>query len=192
MIKRVLTVIIAVGALLAVSTPAQSQQYPPVNNGIIISDSTVVAGQFIMTQAFTFAPGSTVTFNFFSQPVTLGTATADASGVATLEAQIPTTATPGQHTITASGTGSTCAPVELSTGITVLSEEGAGAGAGAGAGGGAAGVGAGAAGTGAGAAGGLPRTGNDALPLARIAGALVAVGGGLLFITRRRRAAAAA
>ena len=188
MIKRVLTVIIAVGALLAVSTPAESQQYPPVNNGIIISDSTVVAGQVIIIQAFTFAPGSSVTFNFFSQPVTLGTASADASGVATLEAQIPTTATPGQHTITASGTGSTGAPLELSTGITVLSEEGAGAGAGAG--GGAAGVGAGAAG--AGATGGLPRTGSDALPLARIAGALVAVGGGLLFITRRRRAAAAA
>lgn len=190
MIKRALTVIIAAGALLAVSTPAHSQEYPPPTNGIIISDSTVVAGQFIIIQAFTFAPGSSVTINFFSQPVTLGTATADASGVATLEAQIPTNASVGTHTITASGVDSTGAPLELSTGITVVPSESAGAGAGVGAGGGAAGVGAGAAG--AGAAGGLPKTGSDALPLARIAGALVAVGGGLLFITRRRRAAAAA
>lgn len=175
MIKRALTVVIAVGALLAVSTPAQSQEYPPPTNGIFISDSTVFAGQTIIIQAGVFAPGSTVTFNFFSQPVLLGTAAADASGVATLEATIPANATPGTHTITASGIAPDGSPLELSTSITVLADGADGAGAGAG-----------------GASGGLPRTGGDAIPIARIGAALLAVGGGLLFVTRRRRAAAAA
>jgi len=177
MIKRALTVVIAVGALLAVSTPALSQEYPPPANGIFISDSTVFAGQTIIIQAGVFAPGSTVTFNFFSQPVLLGTAAADASGVATLEATIPANATPGTHTITASGIAPDGSPLELSTSITVLADGADGAGAGAGAGG---------------ASGDLPRTGGDAIPIARIGAALLAVGGGLLFVTRRRRAAAAA
>jgi LPXTG-motif cell wall-anchored protein len=176
MIKRALTVIVAVGALLAVSTPAQSQEYPPPTFGVFVSDSTVFAGQIIIIQAGVFAPGSTVTFNFFSQPVTLGTASADASGVATLEAQIPTTATPGEHTIVASGVAADGSPLEVSTSITVLADDAA-AGAGAGAGG---------------AGGDLPTTGSDSLPIARVGAALLAVGGGLLFVTRRRRAAATA
>lgn len=175
MIKRALTVVIAVGALLAVSTPAQSQEYPPPANGVFISDSTVFAGQVIIIQAGVFAPGSTVTFNFFSQPVLLGTAAADASGIATLEATIPTNATPGTHTIVASGIAPDGSPLEVSTTITVVADGADGAAVGGGA-----------------AGGDLPRTGSNSVPVARIGAALLAVGGGLLFVTRRRRAAAAA
>ena len=180
MAKRILTVIIAVGALLAVSTPAHSQEYPPPTVGIFLSDSTVFPGQIIIIQAGIYAPGSTETFNFFSQPVLLGTATADASGVATLEATIPANATPGTHTIVASGIAPDGSPLELSTTITVLADGADGDGTGVGGAGGASG------------AGDLPRTGDNSVPIARIGAALLAVGGGLLFITRRRRAAAAA
>jgi LPXTG-motif cell wall-anchored protein len=167
MIKRALTVAIAAAALLALAAPAQGQQYPPDTVFITVSDTTVVPGQPIDISAGLFVPGSPASFTFFSQPVNLGTATADADGVATLSVTIPSDATPGTHTITASGTGIDGEPLSVSTTVTVLAD--------------------GAAGADDGATGGLPRTGSDPMPIARIAAALVAVGGGLLFITRRRR-----
>src|SRR5512138_2371710 len=99
MIRRALTLMVSVAALLALATPAHGQQYPPGQFGVFVSDTTVVPGQTITISAGIFASGSTVTFTFFSQPVTLGTATADADGVATIEATIPSDATPGTHTI---------------------------------------------------------------------------------------------
>lgn len=175
MIKRALTLVTSVAALVALATPAHGQQYPPGQFGVFVSDTTVVPGQTITISAGVFSPGSTVTFTFFSQPVTLGSATADADGVATIEATIPLNATPGTHTITASGVAPDGSPLEVSTTVTVLAADDGVAAAGAG-----------------GIAGGLPRTGEEPLPLARIAAALLAVGGGLLFVTRRRRAATAA
>lgn len=177
MIKRALTVVISLAALLAVAAPAQGQQYPPAGNFIVVSDSTVVAGQIIVIQAGTFAPGSTVNFNFFSEHVELGAATADALGVATLSARIPGNAKAGDHTITASGVDDDGSALELSTTVTVLAADD----------GVAAGPGVRAPGV---VSGGLPRTGSESLPLTRIAAALFAVGAGLLFLTRRRRAAA--
>jgi alpha-L-fucosidase len=169
MIKRALTVAIAAAALLALAAPAQAQQYPPDTVFITVSDTTVVPGQPIDISAGLFVPGSPVGFTFFSQPVNLGTATADGDGVATLSVNIPSDATPGTHTITAAGTGIDGAPLSVSTTVTVLADGAAGAG------------------PDGGATGGLPRTGSDPMPIARIAAALLAVGGGLLFITRRRR-----
>ncbi len=177
MIKRALTVVVSLAALLAVAAPAEGQQYPPAGNFIVVSDSTVVAGQVIVIQAGTFAPGSTVTLNFFSDPVALGSATGDALGIATLSARIPGNARAGDHTITATGVDDDGTALELSTTVTVLAaDDGVVAGPGIRAPGAV--------------SGGLPRTGSESLPLTRIAAALLAVGGGLLFMTRRRRAAA--
>lgn len=176
MIKRAATIVISLVALLALAAPAHGQQYPPGPFGVFVSDTTVFPGQTITITAGVFAPGSTVTDTFFSQPVELGTATANADGVATLEGTIPLNATPGTHTITASGVAADGSPLEVSTTVTVLDDDdGVEAPGGAGA-----------------AGGGLPITGSESLPIARIGAALLAVGGGLLFITRRRRAATAA
>lgn len=177
MIKRVLTVMIAVGALFAVSTPAQSQEYPPPSNGVFISDTTVVGGQVIIVQAGIFAPGSTVTFTFFSQPVVLGTAEADDVGIVTFEARIPSNASVGVHTIVASGIAPDGSPLEVSTTVTVLASDDGTDEATAGFG------------TGGTTRGSLPRTGGESLPMLRIAAALLAVGAGMVFVTRRRRAA---
>lgn len=175
MIKRAATLAISLVALLALAAPANGQQYPPGPFGVFVSDTTVFPGQTITITAGIFASGSTVTDTFFSQPVELGTATADADGIATLEGTIPLDATPGTHTITASGVAPDGSPLELSTTVTVLADDDGVEAPGAG-----------------GTSGGLPRTGGESVPIARIGAALLAVGGGLLFITRRRRAATAA
>ena len=50
-----------------------------------------------------FQPGEQVTLVMRSTPVTLGTFTADASGLVTANATIPASAEPGSHTLTLSG-----------------------------------------------------------------------------------------
>lgn len=158
--KRVLTII---GVLLvAGATPAFAQQYPPGEDAVFVSDTTVVPGEPITISAQVFQPGSTVTFVFESAPVTLGTATANANGVATLTVEIPSTATPGPHTITASGTGADGNPLSVVINITVV---GARAGA------------------------ALPVTGSQgSVPLVRIGAGLLAAGGIAVLMARKRRA----
>lgn len=207
MIKRGLIVGITAIALFAFAAPAaQAQEYPPEGGAVVVSDTTVVPGQIITVSAFTFAPGSEVGFTFFSHPVFLGSATADADGVATRQVQIPLDATPGQHALVASGIAPDGSEFNVAAILTVLAVAD-GVTDGVTDGDGVTGVGItdvistapGVAAVGvdrvgvdrAGVTGDLPRTGSDSLPLVRIAAALMAVGGGLLFITRRRRAAAA-
>ncbi len=133
-----------------------------------------------------------MSFAFFSDEEDLGDATPDEDGNFTASLTIPSNATAGEHTITATdNTGRS-----VSSGVTVVAAGAGGAGAGgagaggAGAGGaGAAGAGAGATGVGAtGATGGLPRTGDDlGVPLLRVGAVLLALGGLLVFMTRSRR-----
>jgi len=176
MLKRALTVGIAIAALLTVAAPAESQVYPPPTAGVFVSDTTVVPGQPIVIQAGGFAPGTPVTFSIGG--IVLGTVTADAGGIATLEVDVPADLAPGTYTITATGVAPDGSPLTVETTITVVADaddDGVADGDD--------GVGAGGVSVG----GGLPRTGSDSVPLARVAAALVALGGGLLFITRRRR-----
>lgn len=191
MVKRLLLVSGLVIGLVVAAHPGGAQQYPPGTFFLSLSDTTVVPGQTI-TATGRVTPGATsVSFAFFSEEEDVGTSVPDDDGNFSHTLTIPSNATPGNHTITATdNTG-----LELSAAVTVVSA-GAGAGAG-GAGAGAAGAGA-AAGKGAvgarevGAGGGLPRTGDNlAVPLLRAGAVLLALGGLLVFLTRRRRGSTA-
>jgi LPXTG-motif cell wall-anchored protein len=195
MVKRLLLVSgLAIGLVVA-AHPGGAQQYPPGTFFLTLSDTTVVPGQTI-TATGRVTPGATsVSFAFFSEEEDVGTSVPDDDGNFSHTLTIPSNATPGNHTITATdNTG-----LELSAAVTVVSagEGAAGAGAGAGAAGAGA-VGAGAVGArevGArevGAGGGLPRTGDNlAVPLLRAGAVLLALGGLLVFLTRRRRGSTA-
>lgn len=167
MIKRVLTLLVAATALFAVASPAQGQQYPPEELFITSCATAVPGGECTVTSGF-WDPGSTTSVTVRSQPVNVGSTTADADGVSTLTFVVPDNLTLGTHTITVTGFVDGL-PVDISTTFEVVAPGAPPA-----------------------AAGALPRTGDNTVPVARIGAALVAIGGGLMFVTRRRRAAAAA
>lgn len=163
----------ALVAVLGLATAAQAQEYPPAPDSLTVSDSTVVAGASVTATAQVCAPGETVTFSFDGTVV--GTAEANASGVATLTFAIPAGTAPGSYTLTA-----TCGGQTLSNTITVEAGQGTGT------------VTTPAAVTpvgtgGTGGATALPRTGSDgAGTMARIGVVLVAAGGLALVLSRRR------
>jgi len=70
---------------------------------IELSPSTVQAGKSISVTGRGYQPGETVTFTLFSDPIALGSATADASGSFTYTATIPVTVAPGTHTLRVAG-----------------------------------------------------------------------------------------
>lgn len=187
MVTRFLLVSGLVIGLLVAASPAGGQQYPPGTFFLSLSATTVVPGQTI-TATGRLTPGATsVSFAFFSDEDDLGDEAPDEDGNFSASLTIPSNATAGEHTITATdNTGRS-----VSSGVTVVAAGAGGAGAGgAGAGGaGAAGAGAGVTGVGAtGATGGLPRTGDDlGVPLLRVGAVLLALGGLLVFMTRSRR-----
>lgn len=167
MIRRLLIVGAVVVTALALAAPA-SAQYQPGVAGLTLTNANGTSGAScdpggaLTATAASFDPGSTVTFTFFSDPVVLGTATADAAGTATLQATWPAAASDGTHTVVASGTANG-APFEVSS-STVCGATGGGSGT-------------------------LPRTGSDSAPLLQIAIALVAAGGLLVLAARKRMAA---
>lgn len=174
--KRMLVAIATVGFVAAfAAAPAGAQEYPPDEDFITVDDTTVVVGQTITITHGTYVAGSAASHTFASQPVDIGTATAGSDGVVVLTATVPDVA-PGAHTITVTGEDDTGGTLTQAAAITVVAagddaadaDDGVAAGA-------------------AGAAGGLPRTGNDSLPLLRVGAVLAAAGGLLLFLTRRRR-----
>jgi alpha-L-fucosidase len=65
------------------------------------------------------APGSIVTQTLFSDPVNLGTATADATGELASTVTIPSTVPLGSHTLRLQGTANTGDPFTLDVGVTV-------------------------------------------------------------------------
>ena len=73
----------------------------------ITSSKTLMrAGAEVTLVARGFVPGERVTFVLHSDPVVLGTAVADADGVATLTVELPTGAPAGAHTVVATGVDS--------------------------------------------------------------------------------------
>ena len=69
-----------------------------------------------------FSGGSEVGLFLFSDPINLGTVTANASGTATATAQIPSTVPAGSHTLQIAGTNSSGKTINLSMGITVTAQ----------------------------------------------------------------------
>ena len=161
MLKKIL--LIAAALLFVGAGAAHAQDYPPRGNSLTASASVVAAGTPVTLTAQVFLPGTNVVFRIFSDPVTLGTATANSNGVATLTATIPSNFS-GQHTITASGSGANGQPLTVSTTITVTQGHAP-----------------------------LPRTGSShTKPYTEIGIGALAVGGLLLLGAKRRRSAHAA
>jgi hypothetical protein len=152
------------GIDFALTVDKTPEPQPVVSLGV----GSIRAGNDITISGTGFTPGATIGFELHSDPIALGTLTADADGALQGTLRIPVSAPAGAHTLVAlSGT-----TVIASTALTVTAA--AGAGTGGQAGGSAVALG-----------GGLAATGADA-PVALIAFAVVAaVMGGLLL--RRRR-----
>ena len=177
MLRRILVIAAATAAVLVVgAAPVGAQQYPPPNNSVTVDDVTPHPCQSVTVTAGTFTAGSTVEFTLASTPTSLGSATANDSGIATVTAAIPEGTKPGDHTITATGTGA-AGPLSQSITVDVVGSC----------------AGEATTPTTAGAGAPLPKTGsNSTMPLARAAALLLAVGGVLLLATRRRRTGARA
>ena len=97
--------------------------FTTVSEGVLLDDDGLVQ-QALMGETYTFsgdgfAAGAEVLLQLFSDPVVLGTTTADDTGAFSAEVTIPTT-DPGAHTLIASGTGPTGVPHEARAPITVL------------------------------------------------------------------------
>ncbi len=153
------SVLMSIALLLALPAVAGAQQYPPSSADLTVSDSTPGVGQQISVAGSGFAPGANVVITFESTPVTLATVAADAGGAFSTVVTIPSNATPGVHTIKATGAGAGGGTLVLSAQVTV---------------GGASG-------------GSLAKTGADNIfPLLLVAAGLVLVGGVLIVSVRRR------
>jgi hypothetical protein len=82
----------------------------------------VPAGGAMPVSISGFAAGSEVGLFLFSDPIDLGTLTANASGTGTGTAQIPSTVPAGSHTLQIAGTNPSGKAINLSIGITVTAQ----------------------------------------------------------------------
>lgn len=146
---------------------------------VTVEPSTVEAGKTVTVKGTGFAPKSTVTLTLHSEPVEVGTATADENGAFSAEVTVPANTEAGDHTVVAeSGTPvvSATAPLTVTAPAAPAADPSASPSVHPSA--------APAPAPEQGGKGGLARTGTNALLLA--AGALIAAGAGTAFIRRSR------
>src|SRR5947208_398278 len=107
--RKALTALSLAAALAVLAGPgvAQAQSYPPSGESLTVSDSVVVPGESITISGGGADPGATVTFVFHSDPITLGSTTANSSGHFSATFAVPSGASAGTHTITAVSGGVT-------------------------------------------------------------------------------------
>jgi hypothetical protein len=114
----------AAALLTIVASPALAQ-YPPLpDDGVVVSDTTVVPGQVVTVAGSGWEPGTVVTLTLFSDPVVLGTAEVDADTSFSTEVKIPETVEPGTHTLQVSGTGDDGEPRVVELTLEVLAAAG--------------------------------------------------------------------
>ncbi|SDY16545.1 Fibronectin type III domain-containing protein [Micromonospora pattaloongensis] len=137
---------------------------PTTNKDLSIDRPTVEPGGTVTLVAEGYRAGTRVDFYLHSDPVFLGSAVANASGVATLTADLPQGVT-GGHTARAIGTGLNGLPLSQDIAVTITA-------------------------SGSGGGDGLPKTG-DRLPFGMIglAAGLLLAGLALLFVARQRNSA---
>ena len=149
---------------------------------VTVEPSTVEAGKTVTVKGTGFAPESSVTLTLHSEPVEVGTATADENGAFSAEVTVPATTEAGEHTLVAASaspsvtasapltvTRAPAAPTQEPSAAPSPSSSAAPA-------------------PDQGGTGGLARTGSHAV-LAGVVAALVA-GAGTAFVRRSRRAKA--
>ena len=90
----------------------------------VLGSSTVPPGGAVTVTAAGFAPNTTANMTLFSDPVSLGTTQADATGTVRATVRIPANTTAGQHTIVITGPGATGGTNQASATITVTGTSG--------------------------------------------------------------------
>jgi hypothetical protein len=134
-----------------------------------VSSDVVAPGGTVIFTGGGFAPNSTVTVTLHSDPIVLGTTTANAQGNFTFEAVIPDGLDPGEHRLEASGVDPAGNPLVVVQTINVVSPEVLGA-------------------TQTETSGALPYTGSDVVRYAGLGLGLIVIGGAAVWGTRRSRA----
>lgn len=105
-------------AALVLMAPAAMATYSG-DGGITVTPSTPSAGGSVTIDSSGWMHDTDVTITLHSNPVVLGTVTADANGDVHAVETIPAGTAAGAHTIELTGTDSTGAPRDVSTAITV-------------------------------------------------------------------------
>ena len=112
---------VLVALVLALSAPAAGlAQYG--SGALTLSVTSATTGQGFTATGSGYAPSSNVSLVFTSDPVALGTVTANASGAFTASVTVPADATVGQHTVTASGLAPDNSARILTAPITVVAK----------------------------------------------------------------------
>lgn len=165
MLKKLFGVVaVTTVALVATVSTASAQAYPPAANEIRALGNSALRytpGGAAAFEAECFLPGSTVTFTLAGEG--LGTATADADGVATINTTVPAATPLGSADVIATGTGCDSEALTLVLSVTISAAAQAPTDP-------------------------LPRTGSSStLPMTQIALAAIVAGGFLVILTNRRR-----
>ncbi len=148
-------------ALAFLAGSASAQQYPVQESALQVGTSQVRPGESVTVSGDGFAANSTVTVTF--DATVLGTTQTRQSGAFSMTVTIPITASPGSHTLAATGVAANGATRRLASTVNVL-------------------------GAGVARQGSLPRTGNGfAAPLAASAALLIGAGSVVVVAARRRR-----
>ncbi len=151
------------GALLVFAAlplgPASAQYPPTATASIFLSDQTVFPGQRIVVSGEGWQARSQVTITFRSRPRVLATASVNRDGEFSTDVTIPGDASPGAHTVAASGVEADGSPVTVTATLEVVS---------------------------AGGAGGLAATGGSPVRQVVLATLLIVLGAAVVILSRRR------
>jgi alpha-L-fucosidase len=171
-LKKMLATGVLAGACFAVlpASAAFAEGYAT-PDGATVSDNNPVAGEAVTIEVGGFAPYSEVTIELHSDPIVLGTFTADGEGVVRATVNLPAGVT-GSHDVVVMGSNALGAPVVATIPLTIAADPGSGSDDGDGGDGG----------------GLLPRTGSNTATIVTLGGVLVVLGGGATVITRKRLA----
>jgi LPXTG-motif cell wall-anchored protein len=158
------TIFAVLAVMMSVVTGASAvnaQEYPLQDGELRVeyggeTVSQVRQGDQISISGAGFAPGAEVTVTIESDPVVLGTATADGSGTFSGSFEIPDGFDLGSHTVKATGEGATGGTNILSQGVSVTDENG-----------------------------NLPRTGSNSMTLTYLGISLLAFGAVVVLATQR-------
>jgi hypothetical protein len=114
--------------VVLLGAPVLAQGYPPASETLSVSTSAALPGEPVILSGSGYAPGTTITITFESTPRVVGVVRADGSGRFTAEVVIPPDATPGMHTLRATGSGDDGSTRVISAAIMVMAPAGAASG----------------------------------------------------------------
>lgn len=100
MIKRIFA--IGIGAVAVLAAPAAAEDYPPADD-VTVSAMSPCPGESVTVTAQAFDANAPVTVTLLPDGTVLGTANADAAGVATLEFTVPSDQALGSYTVQVTG-----------------------------------------------------------------------------------------